>query len=479
MCGRVGNEMPRKREIRSRSPSAVEVDCLLGSTRKGLSEEMHTLERSDFGSATAPFGWSVQGRVYPVQHTPGRQIAGLSVSTLSSLHAAVHFSCGSRWCHRRGRGPLGISTWTVENADVSCCGTTVIWRLTNGLDILSMWVLCFCVRQLLRFNILTWPKMSKYLSRIVWTIHGRVLRRCVFNNCLYSNWQFGRTWWQQVCRRLHEIRRVSRWFREMHVKPTFHNLLDFGSLHQKPLIPNIVMNSYWLRGDSHRSWNPWPTLWCLHSWHLHRDGWSIEKVTCSDECRQFSTSVFSFVQISKCCLEIRWFCQKDFIFGVQVSLQLPTHQPSNPNLDKHSDRFEPFRFVCGLFSGCLLRPSRSGTFLCVYCASSGYFDLFGTATMLMAHITRAMEKKTKTRSDTCTISHIHVIQTVSNVWLVQRLIFELLKIFENALWMWFTIMWLSSSDTKEAALAQSNLSTWSFTKTYDIKKPRMQGTKAV
>ena len=25
----------------------------------------------------------------------------------------------------------------------------------------------FCVRQLLRFNILTWPRMSKFLSRIV------------------------------------------------------------------------------------------------------------------------------------------------------------------------------------------------------------------------------------------------------------------------------------------------------------------------
>ena len=47
----------------------------------------------------------------------------------------------------------------------------------------------FCVRQLLRFNILTWPRMSKLLSRIVWTIHGHVLQewtRCVFNYCLYS-----------------------------------------------------------------------------------------------------------------------------------------------------------------------------------------------------------------------------------------------------------------------------------------------------
>ena len=45
------------------------------------------------------------------------------------------------------------------------------------------------MRQLLRFNILTWPRMSKFLSRIVWTIHGRVLQewtRCVFYNCLYS-----------------------------------------------------------------------------------------------------------------------------------------------------------------------------------------------------------------------------------------------------------------------------------------------------
>ena len=48
---------------------------------------------------------------------------------------------------------------------------------------------CVCVCQLLRFNILAWPKVSKFLSRDVWTIHGRVLQewtRCVFYNCLYS-----------------------------------------------------------------------------------------------------------------------------------------------------------------------------------------------------------------------------------------------------------------------------------------------------
>ena len=41
----------------------------------------------------------------------------------------------------------------------------------------------FCVQQLLRFSILTWPRISKFLSRIVRTIHGHVLRewtRCVF-----------------------------------------------------------------------------------------------------------------------------------------------------------------------------------------------------------------------------------------------------------------------------------------------------------
>ena len=45
------------------------------------------------------------------------------------------------------------------------------------------------MRQLLRFNILTWPRMSKFLSPIVRTIHGRVLQewtRCVFYNRLYS-----------------------------------------------------------------------------------------------------------------------------------------------------------------------------------------------------------------------------------------------------------------------------------------------------
>ena len=39
------------------------------------------------------------------------------------------------------------------------------------------------MRRLLRFSILTWPRISKFLSRIVWTIHGHVLRewtRCVF-----------------------------------------------------------------------------------------------------------------------------------------------------------------------------------------------------------------------------------------------------------------------------------------------------------
>ena len=68
--------------------------------------------------------------------------------------------------------------------------------------------------------------------------------------------------------------------------------LRFPASEATPLIPNIVMTSYqfraswclknrcWLRGDSHKSWNSWPTLWCLHSWHLHRDGWSVEKVTC-------------------------------------------------------------------------------------------------------------------------------------------------------------------------------------------------------
>ena len=55
----------------------------------------------------------------------------------------------------------------------------------HGLDILSIWC-CFspfCVRRLLRFSILTWPRISKFLSRIVWTIHGHVLQewtRCVF-----------------------------------------------------------------------------------------------------------------------------------------------------------------------------------------------------------------------------------------------------------------------------------------------------------
>ena len=55
----------------------------------------------------------------------------------------------------------------------------------HGLDILSTWVLFspFCVRRLLRFSILTWPRTSTFLSRIVWTIHGHVLQewtRCVF-----------------------------------------------------------------------------------------------------------------------------------------------------------------------------------------------------------------------------------------------------------------------------------------------------------
>ena len=39
------------------------------------------------------------------------------------------------------------------------------------------------MRRLLRFSILTWPRISKFLSRIVWTIHGHVLQewtRCVF-----------------------------------------------------------------------------------------------------------------------------------------------------------------------------------------------------------------------------------------------------------------------------------------------------------
>ena len=44
------------------------------------------------------------------------------------------------------------------------------------------------MRRLLRFSILTWPRISKFLSRIVWTIHGHVLQewtRCVFLK-LYS-----------------------------------------------------------------------------------------------------------------------------------------------------------------------------------------------------------------------------------------------------------------------------------------------------
>ena len=39
------------------------------------------------------------------------------------------------------------------------------------------------MRRLLRFSILTWPRTSTFLSRIVWTIHGHVLQewtRCVF-----------------------------------------------------------------------------------------------------------------------------------------------------------------------------------------------------------------------------------------------------------------------------------------------------------
>ena len=55
----------------------------------------------------------------------------------------------------------------------------------------TVWTFCqcvccfspFCVRRLLRFNVLTWPRISKFLSRIVWTIHGHVLQewtRCVF-----------------------------------------------------------------------------------------------------------------------------------------------------------------------------------------------------------------------------------------------------------------------------------------------------------
>ena len=39
------------------------------------------------------------------------------------------------------------------------------------------------MQQLLRFSILTWPRISKFLSRTVWTIHGHVLQewtRCVF-----------------------------------------------------------------------------------------------------------------------------------------------------------------------------------------------------------------------------------------------------------------------------------------------------------
>ena len=61
----------------------------------------------------------------------------------------------------------------------------------HGLDICQCgcYFSPFCVRQLLRFNILTWPRMSKFLSRIVRTIHGRVLQewtRCMFYKCLYS-----------------------------------------------------------------------------------------------------------------------------------------------------------------------------------------------------------------------------------------------------------------------------------------------------
>ena len=34
----------------------------------------------------------------------------------------------------------------------------------------------FCVQRLLRFSILTWPRISTFLSRIVWTFHGHVLQ---------------------------------------------------------------------------------------------------------------------------------------------------------------------------------------------------------------------------------------------------------------------------------------------------------------
>ena len=67
----------------------------------------------------------------------------------------------------------------------------------------------FCVRRLLRFGILTWPGISTFLSRIVWTIHGHVLQewtRCVFLEIvcfLCADHVFWYPWF--ICRRIQQL----------------------------------------------------------------------------------------------------------------------------------------------------------------------------------------------------------------------------------------------------------------------------------
>ena len=198
----------------------------------------------------------------------------------------------------------------------------------------------------------------------------------------------------------------------MHVEPTFRNLLSctwtlvpcirshwsctsrcifVGSLHQKPLIPNIVMTSYqfraswcfkircWLRGDSYRSWNSRPTLWCMHSWYLQRDGWSIEKVhLLRDECRHFwqcfaekgmlkQTAVFNVSLI-------RLFCPqpspKYIYFWVLVSFVLRTLTLS-------------LSLTCTVVGGRRFRPSVAVVDGRRFRPTSGHLELISTLMMLI------------------------------------------------------------------------------------------------